>query len=90
MLPNESVLNQDIETKDRKAIITLSKNQQVVTFRSSIPISENLTLKAYKSNEELISEEWLIDVNPVWHIEFKGLESIGNVVVNGKLLPKFN
>jgi len=40
-------------------------------------ISKEIILKAYKSDKkELIIENWVIDSEPIWHIEYKGLKFI--------------
>jgi hypothetical protein len=89
LLKDESILTQNIQKSGNKALIHLTKERKVVRFKSSLPITEELNLTAVESRSSLVFEEWLFDVSPVWHLEYSGVKSLGNRVVNGQLLPKF-
>lgn len=87
LLPNESVLNKEIEIKDGKATLHLGGNSRYYQWRSSIPITPNLELIPAKSKE--IVEIWNMDVSSIWSIDYSGIESSQHKKVGSILMPSF-
>lgn len=87
LLENESVLNKEIEVKEQKALLQLRNEKSLYSWRSSLPISSELVLKA--SNKNSVIETWKMDISSMWNMRYEGVESETEVTNNNQLLPTF-
>ena len=86
LLPNESILNKEIEEKDGKVLLHLDNNNFQYRWRSSIPITENLELYYPKDSRHL--ETWQMDISSIWDVSYEGLEPIEQRSA-ATLMPRF-
>jgi len=87
LLANESVLDKEIETKENQVLLHLENANSHYKWRSSLPISSNLELKAIDTNQ--IVEIWQMDVSSIWNIKYSGIEPISQKSIDNILLPNF-
>ncbi len=87
LLPNESVLDKNIQINDKKVQLHLSKRIQSYHWRSSIPIENLLELKASKDNH--IVEIWKMDVASLWHMSSEGISPLEQIRSNNLLMPLY-
>ena len=87
LLPNESILNKEIEVKANQAILHLDNKKRYYTWRSSLPITKTLPLKA--SNKNQLLEVWQMDISSIWDISYRGIEPIEQLKVGDVLMPRF-
>ena len=87
LLENESVLNKEIEVKGQQAFLHLRNNHKTYFWRSSLPITSELLLKASSKNS--VTETWKMDISSMWNMGYEGLESEKQVAHNNQLLPTF-
>jgi hypothetical protein len=87
LLENESVLNKEIELKEQQALLHLHNNHRTYLWRSSLPITSELLLKA--SSKNAVTETWKMDISSMWNMSHKGVESEKQVAHNNQLLPTF-
>ncbi|CAA6818112.1 MAG: Unknown protein [uncultured Sulfurovum sp.] len=87
LLENESVLNKEIEVNGKEAILQLHNNHPAYQWRSSLPISLALLLKASAQNS--VMEEWKMDISSMWNMHHEGVESEKQVAHSNQLMPTF-
>ena len=87
LLKNESVLNKEIEVDNGQATLHLRNSHKNYQWRSSLPITSQLALKASKQNQ--ITEKWKMDISSMWNITYQGLESEKQISQNNLLMPTF-
>ena len=87
LLDTESILNKDIEVNGKQAILHLHNTKQTHTWRSSLAISPQISLKA--SNKNTITEIWKMDISSMWNMHYKGVESDKQVTDKNLLMPTF-
>ena len=88
LLPDESVLSDSFTVKQGRISINLGSNQKTVHWKSHIPVTQTLQLKA--SAETGFVESWTLDISPVWHVEFTGIPGIHDQSRDTAWLPKWN
>jgi hypothetical protein len=71
LLPEESVVSQDIEVDDGVATLAFTAGQNAVTWQSRLPIGATLSLTA--GDDVPWVEIWHLDVGHEWHAEHEGL-----------------
>ncbi|MCH9741001.1 MAG: hypothetical protein K0U38_09215 [Epsilonproteobacteria bacterium] len=87
LLPNESILNKEIELKKHQAVLHLDNKKRYYTWRSSLPITKELTLKS--RNRQQLLEVWQMDISSIWDIAYRGMEPIEQLKVGDILMPRF-
>ena len=87
LLPNESILDKEIELKDGKAVLHLDSKNSNYHWRSSIPITESLELNFAKDSQQI--EIWQMDISSIWDITYEGIEPIEQLKVGDILMPRF-
>ncbi|MGM0643021.1 MAG: hypothetical protein ACQETC_04540 [Thermodesulfobacteriota bacterium] len=86
LLDGEAVTT-DLPVKNGRAMISMGPNQSVVRWRSSLPVSGRLDLKAPETS--VFTEIWKVDVATVWHAEMTGVPVIRHQGRSGEWLPEF-
>ncbi|MBI3187652.1 MAG: hypothetical protein HYZ31_07325, partial [Gammaproteobacteria bacterium] len=74
LLPGESVISEGIKVDNGFAVITLNDNRRDFNWRSTLAVTEQLTLKA--SDNVPFREIWLLNASPIWHVEYEGIPVI--------------
>ena len=91
LLPEESVVTQDIEVEDGMATVAFAVGQAAVSWQSRIPTGTAMTLTA--ADAAPWSERWVFNVGHEWHAEFDGLpltgiRPSGNLTLFAEYLPR--
>jgi len=87
LLPNESILDKEIETKDKAIVLHLDNKNSYYRWRSSIPITDTLELSFAQNSKEI--EIWQMDISSIWNITYTGIEPIEQLKVGSILMPRF-
>ncbi len=87
LLPDESILDKEIELKDDKALLHLDNKNSYYRWRSSIPITESLELFFAKENRH--TELWQMDISAIWDARYEGIEPVEQLRVGSILMPLF-
>lgn len=87
LLTDESILDKEIEAKNGQAVVHLSDKQSRYQWRSSLPITPNLTLQAM-SNPHVV-EIWQMDISSIWDMGYQGIEPIEQVTDRDIIMPRF-
>lgn len=74
LLPGESVITDGIVVDNQSAVITFSQSSRRVRWRSTLPVTDQLSLVA--ASELPLAEIWQLDASPVWHVEYQGIPVI--------------
>lgn len=74
LLPGESVLTPDIQSRDGHVVISLPAHVTSVEWDSTLKPSHSLLLTAAKLGD--VVEQWRFKVGPQWHAEFSGAPPI--------------
>jgi hypothetical protein len=76
LLEGETVLTEGITVAEGKALVSMSPNQQSVTWRSSLPRVSPLALTAEPGVPW--RETWWVGVGSIWHVAFDGVPESEN------------
>ena len=87
LLPNESVLDKDIEQKKSSVIIHLDSRNSYYKWRSSLPITQTLELGLSKDSRYI--EIWQMDISAIWNVNYTGIEPIEQLKTGSILMPRF-
>ena len=72
LLEGESVLSDNFSVSDGRLLVSMAPNQNVVTWRSNLPLTSPLMLSAPAANSSW-NEVWRVGVGSIWHAEFSGV-----------------
>ena len=88
LLAGESVITDGIRVTEGRAVIQFSAQQQVVRWRSLLPLSDSISLKATDTLNWV--EQWHLDVSPTWHVELSGIPQIHHQSSSGSWYPQWH
>ncbi len=71
LVKGESVTTEGFDVRDGKITLSFKANTRVLSWRSRLERSKDLTLKAPK--EIPWTETWILDASPIWHCELSGI-----------------
>lgn len=71
LLPNETVLSDQITVQDGQVLVTLSRGQPRAVWQSSLELTDGMTLTAPESSQ--VAEVWYVRSSEFWHVEAEGL-----------------
>jgi hypothetical protein len=74
LLPGEQVLTEGERIKDGRLLVSLDPGERETRWESSLRPVDSLTLEAPK--DDRLSEEWRVDVSPLWHMQATGIPAI--------------
>jgi len=74
LIPGEQVLREEARVRDGKVLVSLAPGQRETAWSSSLKPVNSIRLKA--SDDPRLSEEWRVDLSPLWHLEAKGIPVI--------------
>lgn len=87
LLVDESILGKEVEKKESHALLHLSSKRDYITWRSSLPITPRLKLKAI-GNPQVV-EIWQMDISTIWDMQYQGLEPITQLIHQDIIMPRF-
>ena len=87
LLPHESILDKEIEVKEGRVMLHLGSKNRAYKWRSSLPITDKLELKA--TNRDELLEIWKMDISSIWDMQYKGIDPIGEESGGDLLMPRF-
>lgn len=87
LVDGEAVVTDAIEVEDGHAVITLSETARTVSWHSTLPQREQLTLTA--ARDQPWSETWRLEVTPIWNVQLGGIPTIYHQQANGEWQPQW-
>jgi len=88
LLKGESVLTENIRSKDGQVFINMSPSQSHLFWRSSL--EKTGTLKLTAINNDFSTELWSVSVSPIWHMQYSGIPVIKHTSQQGRWTPKWH
>ncbi|QDP00688.1 hypothetical protein [Thalassotalea sp. PS06] len=73
LLPGEKVYTADIVIKDDNVTLSMSADDDIVTWRSNIPRLEEFSWN--NPSSESFYQHWQVLVSPSWHVQLSGVPS---------------
>ncbi|MBF0352297.1 MAG: hypothetical protein HQM11_14790 [SAR324 cluster bacterium] len=86
LLEGESVMSEAIQVKNGKALIHLAPGEST-SWNSTLRFQEQLELKA--PSMLAWQEVWLLNVKPVWHVDYQGIPPLNNLSRQGLWVPEW-
>ena len=74
LIPGEQVLREDAKVRDGRLLVSLAPGQRETSWSSSLEPVDSIRLQA--SEDARLSEEWQVDLSPLWHLEVKGIPMV--------------
>lgn len=74
LIPGEQVLREGMRISDGRILVSLAPGQLETAWTSSLEPVDSIRLHA--SEDVRLSEEWRVDVSPLWHLEVEGIPVI--------------
>jgi hypothetical protein len=71
LIPGEQVLREDARVHDGRLLVGLRPAQIKTAWSSSLEPVDSIRLRA--SEDARLSEEWRVDLSPLWHLEAEGI-----------------
>jgi hypothetical protein len=87
LLPDESILGKEVEEQNNQALLHLSSKRPRYEWRSSLPITSTLALKAMQNDQ--VIEVWQMDISTIWDMNFQGIEPIAQLMDRDIIMPRF-
>ncbi len=74
LLPGESVTTADLRVEAGEVLVNMAPDERELVWTSVLPITEQVVLTA--ASGEPWTEQWRVEVGPVWHVEHAGLPTV--------------
>ncbi len=74
LIPGEQVLSEGLRVRDGQLLVSLAPGQRETAWSSSLEPTDGIRLRA--SEDPRLSEEWRVDLSPLWHLEVEGIPMI--------------
>jgi hypothetical protein len=87
LIPGEAVTTAGVLVEDGKARVRLSAGADEAGFTSRLATTERIELTA--PSDPRWTEEWRMDVAPLWHVDYAGIPVIHHQDGQGAWLPTF-
>ena len=71
LIPGEQVLSEGARVRGGRLLVSLAPGQTETAWSSSLEPVETILLHA--SEDARLSEEWRVDVSPLWHLQTEGI-----------------
>lgn len=88
LIEGEAVLDENINVKDGKVLVSLSTKQKHLSWVSRLKTASELQLTAFKTSDWI--EVWRLDISPVWHVTSEGIPVIHHQAENKNWLPEWH
>jgi hypothetical protein len=87
LLEDEVVVSEAVRIEDGHAVVSLSDAKRSLSWLSSLPQRDSLTLTAPVGQPW--SETWSIDITPIWNVRFSGIPVIYHQQADGQWQPQW-
>ncbi len=87
LLRGEQVTSADVHVVEGKVAVNMNPGQTTTSWDSVLPQTSPLRLEAPK--DVAWTEQWRLDVSPIWHAETKGIPVIHGQDQGGNRLPEW-
>lgn len=88
LLPSEHVTTESLHLTNQHVRINMGPDQKSFNYQSSMDPVDSLKLSAAKTSSW--TEQWFLDVSPIWHVETEGLPEINQTNPAGKRYPEYH
>jgi hypothetical protein len=85
LISGEQVLSEGARVRDGRVLVSLAPGQRSVAWSSSLEPVDGIRLRA--SEDERLSEEWRVDLSPLWHLETEGIPVVHHLGRLERWLP---
>jgi len=76
LLPGERLQNDALPRRDNRLQLGFTRGQQEVSWRSTLPVGESLSLSAGDLTRSV--EVWQVSVGPYWRVRFDGTPAVAS------------
>ncbi len=87
LLPGEHVTSESFLVHDKHIRINMGPGQQVISYSSALTPAAQLKLHAQETSSW--TEQWFLDVSPIWHVETTGIPEVNQTNPEGKRFPEY-
>ena len=74
LLPGESVTDADVQVKQGKVQVSMGPSAETFEWHSVLSETDRLVLQAPESTS--MTEVWILELNPVWHMKAEGIPPV--------------
>ncbi|WP_133511960.1 hypothetical protein [Candidatus Thiosymbion oneisti] len=85
LIPGEQVLREEAQVHAGRLLVSLAPGQRESAWSSSLEPVDKIRLRA--SEDPRLSEEWRVDLSPLWHLTAEGIPMIHHQGRLGRWLP---
>ncbi len=85
LIPGEAVTSAGIQVDDAGVLVSLPPGRQRMRWSSALKPVDRLTLTA--ADDPRLSEQWRLQVSPLWHLSFDGVPPVQNLGSTEQWLP---
>lgn len=71
LIPGEQVVSEGARVRDGRLLVSLAPGRTEAAWLSGLEPVDNVLLRA--SEDTRLSEEWRVDLSPLWHLEAEGI-----------------
>jgi len=87
LLEGEAVVSDDLRVEDGHAVVSLSEASRSLSWLSSLPQGDRLTLTAPVAQPW--AETWSMEITPIWNVRFSGIPVIYHQQADGQWHPQW-
>jgi hypothetical protein len=87
LLAGESVQSPGVQVLEQSVLVDLPAGRSELTWSSRLDPASELRLVA--STDPRLSEDWRLDVGPLWHLEYSGIAPIHRLGPSERWLPSW-
>ncbi len=85
LLPGERVISEGARVRDGRLLVSLAPGQTEAAWTSSLDPVDAIVLRALQDRH--LSEEWRVDLSPLWHLEAEGIPVVHHQGLLERWLP---
>ncbi len=85
LLPGERVTSEGTRVRDGRVLVSLAPGQTEAAWTSSLDPVDTIVLRALQDRH--LSEEWRVDLSPLWHLEAEGIPVVHHQGLLERWLP---
>ena len=87
LLPGERVISEGLYVKENSVRVNMEPAQSLFSWHSAMDPVDGLTLSAPETTSW--TEQWLLDISPIWHVETTGVPALNQTNSSGRRFPEF-
>jgi hypothetical protein len=85
LITGEQVLREGARVRDGRLLVSLAPGQRETDWSSSLDPFDRIVLRA--SEDPRLSEEWRVDLSPLWHLRTEGIPAVHHQGKLSRWLP---